>query len=94
MASYMMAMTINPHAKKEYPDLTHHVDESLEAFSRNKVKGVRVFATLGRYDYLAIFEAEDQTLPYRVASEISNQGVLQTETWPLIPYEDFSKLIR
>ena len=94
MASFMMAMTINPHAKKEHPDLAHHVDESLEAFTKNKVTGVKVFATLGRYDYLAIFETEDQALGYRVASEISNQGVLQTETWPLIPYEDFSELIQ
>ena len=56
--------------------------------------GVKVFATLGRYDYLAVFESEDQALPCRVAAEISNQGVLQTETWPLIPYEDFSELIQ
>ena len=93
MASYIMAMTIVPHAKKEHPDISHAVSDTLDAFSRNKVRVISFFATLGRYDYLAVFNADDQSLAFKVAAEINDSGILQTETWPVIPYEDFSALI-
>jgi len=93
MAFYIMAMSINSTAKKEHPDLSHHVNQSLEVFTKNKVKIEKLYATLGRYDFLAVFEVEDQSLAFRIASEIISMGVLETETWPVIPFEDFSKLI-
>jgi uncharacterized protein with GYD domain len=94
MPSFIMAMTINPSAKKMHPDLSHQIDESLELFSKNEVKLEDLFATLGRYDYLAIFEAVDQAVAFKVASEINRKGILETETWPVIPYEDFLRLIK
>ncbi|PKK83869.1 MAG: hypothetical protein CVT49_06350 [candidate division Zixibacteria bacterium HGW-Zixibacteria-1] len=92
MATFIMALQINPSAKKMYDDLSAQVNESLEVFSRNNVKVTSLFATLGRYDYLAIFDAVDQTLAFRVASEINNKGILETETWPVIPYDEFTQL--
>jgi len=94
MALFIMAMIINPNAKKDYPDLSHHVNSSLEIFTKHNVKVSNLFATLGRYDFLAVFEAVDQVIAFKVASEINTQGVLDTETWPVIPYEDFSQLIK
>ncbi len=94
MASFIMAMTINPNAKKVHPDLSHHINESLDVFAANKVSLNNLFATLGRYDYLAVFDAEDQTVAFRVASDINAKGVLETETWPVIPYDDFSQLLK
>ena len=94
MASFIMAMNINSDAKKVHPDLSHQINESLEVFTKNKVKLDNLFATLGRYDYLAIFEAVDQTMAFRVAAEINGRGILETETWPVVPYDDFSRLIK
>jgi len=94
MANFIMAMTINPNAKRVHPDLSHQINESLELFTRNKVKVLSLYATLGRYDYLAIFEAADQSLAFRVAAEINLKGVLETETWPVVPYEDFSQMLK
>ncbi len=94
MPSFIMAMTINPSAKKMHPDLSHHIDESLDVFTQNGVKPDDIYATLGRYDYLAIFEAVDQTVAFKVAAEINRKGILETETWPVIPYEDFLRLIK
>jgi uncharacterized protein with GYD domain len=87
-------MTLNPNAKKEHPDLTHRVDESIDAFARNGIKVDRIFATLGRYDYLVLFSAEDQTVAFKVASDINALGLLETETWPVIPYEDYQQLMQ
>ncbi len=93
MATYIMALSINPHAKKAHPDLSHQIDDSLNVFTNNYVKVFKLYATLGRFDLLAIFDAEDQATAFKVASEINTKGILDTETWPVIPYEDFSQLI-
>jgi len=93
MASFVMAMTINPSAKKEHADLANKINESLEVFTENKVKVSNVLATLGRYDYLALFDAPDQSLAFRIASQINAQGILETETWPVIPYDEFSQYL-
>ena len=94
MALFIMALTINPNAKKEHPDLSHHIDISLNVFKKNNVKVKDLYATLGRYDYLAIFDAVGQTLAFKVASEINSMGILETETWPVVPYDEFSQLIK
>ena len=92
MATFIMALQINPSAKKMHADLSAQINDSLEVFSRNNVKVNDLYATLGRYDYLAIFDAADQTVAFRVASEINNKGILETETWPVIAYDEFTQL--
>lgn len=93
MTSYIMALTLNPNAKKQYSDLPHQIDESMNAFVRRGITLDQLFATLGRYDYLAMFHAEDQTVAFKVASDINALGLLETETWPVIPYEDYQQLL-
>lgn len=94
MASFIMAMTINPNAKKLHPDLSNQINKSLDVFAEAGVSVQNLYATLGRYDYLAVFEAPDQTVAFKVALEINNKGILETETWPVVPYEDFSQIIK
>ena len=74
--------------------LGHQVSDSLDVFKELGVKVQDLYATLGRYDYLAIFEAADQTIAFKLASAINAKGILETETWPVIPYEDFARLIK
>lgn len=93
MATFIMAMTINPSAKKLHSEISSKVSESLDVFTENNVKINSLYATLGRYDFLAVFEAADQTIAFKIATEINNKGILETETWPVIPYEEFSKLL-
>jgi len=93
MASFIMAMNILADAKKVHSDLAHQIDLSLDLFTANKVKNLRVFATMGRYDFVAMFDAEDQNVAFRAASQINAKGVLETETWPVIPFEEFSELL-
>ena len=93
MASFIMALNILAGAKKAHSDLAHQVDLSLDTFTDNKVKHLKVYATMGRFDFVAFFEAEDQNVAFRVASQINARGVLETETWPVIPFEEFANLI-
>ena len=93
MASFIMAMNILADAKKLHTDLSHQIDLSLDLLPEGGAVNLRVFATMGRYDIVAFFDAEDQNVAFRVASQINARGILETETWPVIPFEDFSKLI-
>ena len=94
MAQFMMALNINPSAKKEHrTDLAHEVSHSIDTFSSNGVKVDQLYATLGRYDYIAIFDAPDQGIAFRIATEINSKGILETETWPIIPYESYSQMM-
>jgi len=93
MATFIMAMSINPNAKKLHSDLSHQINESLDVFTENKVKVTSLFATMGRYDCLAVFDAPDQTLAFKVAAGINSKGILETETWPVIPFEDFERIL-
>ena len=93
MASFIMAMHICSSARKLHSELPKQIDESLNVFKENKVKVKEIFATMGRYDVVVLFEAEEQTVAFKVASQINGMGVLETETWPVIPFEDFSSLL-
>ncbi|MEA3296477.1 MAG: GYD domain-containing protein [candidate division Zixibacteria bacterium] len=93
MASFIMAMTINPNAKKLHKDLSHQINESIEVLAENNVKVQSLFATLGRFDCLALFDADDQTVVFKIASEISSKGIFETETWSVISFEEFTRLI-
>ena len=94
MATFIMAMNINPNARKTHDDLAHQIDESLNVFVENGVKDVKIYATLGRYDCLAVFDTDDQTIAFKVASMITRHGILDTETWPVIPFEDFLQILK
>jgi uncharacterized protein with GYD domain len=93
MPSFIMAMKICPGAKKQHPDLAHYVNQSLEAFVEAGIKIEHLWATLGRFDYLAKFETPDQETVFAIATRINSQAVLETETWPVIPLDEQSRLM-
>lgn len=93
MPTFIMAMSINPSAKRQHSNLSTQINDSLDCFKVEGVKLRKIYATMGRYDCLAVFEAEEQAAAFRVATTINHKGILDTETWPVIPFEDFSQLI-
>ena len=93
MADFMMAMSINQNAKKTHDAISKEINDSFDIFNQKGVKMTKLYATLGRYDFVSVFEASDQSQAFKIASEINNLGILDTETWPIIPYEDFTKLL-
>ncbi len=94
MATFIMALNINPSAKKLHSDLPLRINESLEVFRKNNITIDSLYATLGRYDYLALFNSDDPTAAFKIASDINTLGILETETWPVIEYDDYTRLFR
>jgi uncharacterized protein with GYD domain len=93
MPTFIMAMSINPNAKRQHSSLSAQINESLDCFKDEGVKLREIFATMGRYDCLAVFDADDQRIAFHIASAINGKGILETETWPVIPFDDFSQLV-
>lgn len=93
MADYIMALTINPNAKKEHPSLSHQINESIEILAKHEIHVDKLLATLGRFDFLAVFESDDQSKVFKAAAAINNLGILDTETWPVIPFEEFTSIL-
>jgi len=94
MALYIMALTINSSARKVHQDLPRLIDESLDLLVNDAIKDLKLYATLGRFDYVAVFESAEQTATFKIASIMNERGILKTETWPVVPYEDFSRIIQ
>jgi len=93
MAAYIMALTINPNAKKAHPNLSHHINDSIEVLAKHEIHVDKLLATLGRYDFLAMFDAPEQSMVFKAAANINRLGILDTETWPVIPFEEFSAIL-
>ena len=79
MSNYIMALSINPEAKKNHHDLSHHVNESIEVFAKMELKVDNIYATLGRYDFLICFNADAHDDVFKTASEINSKGILKTD---------------
>ncbi|MDF1545680.1 MAG: GYD domain-containing protein [bacterium] len=94
MAIYIMAMSISSSARKTHQDLPHHIEESLDMLVTDTIKNLKLYATLGRFDYVATFEGAEQVEIFKIANAINSKGILKTETWPVVPYEDFSQIIQ
>lgn len=54
-----------------------------------QVRWVSSYATLGPYDYLDVFEAPDEATAMKVTTIIRSFGHASTETWGVVPWDDF-----
>ena len=85
------------------PETTTHLD-SKEEMGRSwytKVKqscpGVRWlhhFAILGPYDFLDIYEAENEEEAAKVSMITLSSGAAQALTWTLVPYQRYLSIIK
>ncbi|UCE13563.1 MAG: GYD domain-containing protein [Candidatus Heimdallarchaeota archaeon] len=57
------------------------------------VKWIAHYAILGPYDFLDIFEAENETQAAKVSLLSRAHGATQAESWTAIKYADFLSLI-
>ncbi|MHB8576292.1 MAG: GYD domain-containing protein [Dehalococcoidia bacterium] len=63
---------------------------ALEAFGAKIVAG---YACLGQYDFLFIIDAPDNETAMRLSALTASRGTSQYETIPLVPIDEFFKLV-
>jgi uncharacterized protein with GYD domain len=87
MPTFIMLSTLGPEGAArlhDNPERLREVNRDVEAM------GVRVlaqYALLGRYDFLNIIEAPDETTVAKVAMTLAARGTLKTLTMPAIPVD-------
>lgn len=91
MATYAMLTRIAPGSidrPSDYERIGRQVEEAIRTQCPD-VRWIGSYAVLGPCDYLDIFEAADAQMAGRVAVLVRSFGHASTETWPVLPYEEF-----
>ena len=89
MPTYIMLSTLTPEGVqtvKNNPNRIREVSKEIEQLGAS-VKAQ--WATLGRFDFVNVVEAPDETTMARVSLELGSRGTAKYETLTAIPVDDF-----
>jgi uncharacterized protein with GYD domain len=89
MPTFVLLSTLTPEGVqtiKNNPARIREVNKEIEQLGAS-VKAQ--WATLGRFDFVNIVEAEDEKAIARVSLELGSRGTAKYETLAAIPVEDF-----
>jgi len=93
MAMYMTMVKFTPQEAKGISNFCKEWQESAKRIEGSGIKLIGSYGILGPYDMAFVFEAPDQEKAASVPLAISylDPGI-QTETWSVIPMEEFAEL--
>jgi uncharacterized protein with GYD domain len=89
MPMFVLLSTLTPEGVqtiKNNPSRIREVNKEIEQLGAS-VKAQ--WATLGRFDFVNVVEAPDETTMARVSLELGSRGTARYETLSAIPVEDF-----
>ena len=89
MPTYIMLSTLTPEGVqtiKNNPQRIREVNKEIEQLGAS-VKAQ--WATLGRYDFVNVVEAPDNTAIVRISAELASRGSVRMMTLAAIPIDDF-----
>ncbi len=86
MPTYVTLVKFIPEGPKSIDDIGKAFEEGTKMAKEMGIKPIGAYATLGPYDMMLIYEAPDE----KVAADMSMSLRGQTETWTLIPMEEFA----
>ncbi|HYH59389.1 MAG TPA: GYD domain-containing protein [Thermoleophilaceae bacterium] len=89
MPTYVMLSTLTPEGVqtvKNNPSRIREVNEEVEQLG---AKVLAQWAVLGRFDFVNVIEAPDETTMARVSLELGSRGTARYESLVAIPVEDF-----
>jgi uncharacterized protein with GYD domain len=89
MPTFILLTTLTPEGVqtvKNNPSRIREVSKEIEQLGAS-VKGQ--WATLGRYDFVNVVEAPDETTMAKVSLELGSRGTAKYETMTAIPVDDF-----
>jgi uncharacterized protein with GYD domain len=95
MATFIMLTRLGPGAAKS-SDEVKRLEKAVDRKIERECPGVTWqanFAILGPYDYMDVFDAEDEAVAAKVAMIVRSAGHAQTETWSALTWERYKTLI-
>jgi len=94
MATYIVLMKVTPEGAKALKEGPQRLAKYTQALSAEGAKITAAYATLGRYDYVAVIEGpEDISKVFKSSAAVAMVGALSSETMPALPIQDFFKLV-
>ncbi len=96
MAVYILVTKFSPELMKDIKKREELGQRWREAVHRNcpSVRFKDHYAILGRYDFIDIFEADNEEEAAKVALISMVHGATFAETWTAIPYKRFLDIVR
>ena len=80
MALYVMLTNLTPDGVKTLKANPNRVGEVNKEVEQIGAKVIAQYATLGRYDFVTIVEAEDDKTMAKVSVELGSRGTMTSET--------------
>ncbi|HEY5605344.1 MAG TPA: GYD domain-containing protein [Thermoplasmata archaeon] len=93
MPRYIRLVRFTEQAVKNVARLTDLLADARKVFEANGGKVVDAYATLGRYDLIAIVEAPDDATMMKISALVARQVSVHAETLPAVPAGDFAKSV-
>lgn len=87
----MLFISLGKLREKPTKEMTARIDRLVEKMSKDGVKFISGYWTLGRYDSVVIFEATDEKAAMKVNIMVSD--IVKTETLVAVPRKDAVKLV-
>jgi uncharacterized protein with GYD domain len=92
MPTYATFVKFKAEGLKGIGDIGEAYDEGRKMAQQMGIKSVGAYATLGPYDMMFIYEASDEKAAAGMAVSMAKKWGGETETWTVIPMEEFVKL--
>jgi len=92
MATYIVLTTLNGEGRKGLKEDPSKIKEHNHLIEALGIKIRAQYATLGQFDFVNIFETDDEAAIYKAAVQLSGRGIHQTVTLPAKTLDDFIKV--
>ena len=92
MPTYATLVKLTPQAISSMDDPRKAYEDGKKMAAQMGIKFIGAYATLGPYDMILISKAPDEKVAMGMAMAFMTEWGGQTETWTLIPMEEFTQL--
>ena len=93
MALYVMLTNLTPDGVKTLKANPNRVGEVNKEVEQIGAKVIAQYATLGRYDFVTIVEAEDDKTMAKVSVELGSRGTMSSQTLAALAAGDLAKAL-
>ena len=94
MQTYATLVKFTPQGIKHINNMQRAVAEETLSARKMGVKPIGSYATLGPYDLMLLYEAPDEKAATAMSLSFATKWSGTTESWTLIPMEQFSEIAK
>lgn len=87
MPTYLMLTKLTPEGVRTLKNNPRRVTEVNHEVEQIGAKVITQYASLGRYDFVTVIEAPDDTTMAKVSVELGSRGTMSIETLTAMPSE-------